>query len=118
MIGEQPTPLTEDDIRAQITGLLGDNRVVLFMKGTPQAPRCGFSARVAAALEEVGEPYVGVDVLPDPRVRQVLSAMSEWPTIPQLFVNGELVGGCDIITEMHETGELAPLVKGQDPVEG
>ena len=68
---------------------------------------CGFSARTAAALEALGKPYAAVDVLPDPRIRQELSAISNWPTIPQLFVNGELVGGCDIVTEMYETGELA-----------
>ena len=77
------------------------------MKGTPEAPRCGFSARSVAALEALGTPFAAVDILPDPRIRQELSALSNWPTIPQLFVRGELVGGCDIITEMYESGELA-----------
>ena len=83
------------------------NDVILFMKGTPEAPRCGFSARTVAALEALGTPFAAVDILPDPRIRQELSALSNWPTIPQLFVRGELVGGCDIITEMYESGELA-----------
>jgi monothiol glutaredoxin len=104
-------PVTEDAIRDQITGLLREHRVVLFMKGSPEMPRCGFSARTVQALEEVGEPYVGIDVLPDPRIRQVLSGMSNWPTIPQLFVDGELVGGCDIVTQMHAEGELQPLIR-------
>ena len=81
------------------------------MKGTPEAPRCGFSARTVAALEALGTPFAAVDILPDPRIRQELSALSNWPTIPQLFVRGELVGGCDIVTEMYETGELAEVAR-------
>src|SRR3954453_9984563 len=77
------------------------------MKGTPEQPRCGFSARTVAMLESLGTPFAAVDILPDPRIRQELSAISNWPTIPQLFHKGELVGGCDIVTEMYETGELA-----------
>jgi len=71
---------------------------------------CGFSARTAAALESLGAEYAAVDILPDPRIRQELSAISNWPTIPQLFVKGELVGGCDIVTEMYESGELASVL--------
>jgi monothiol glutaredoxin len=97
----------EQQISAAIKEAIADNEVILFMKGTPEAPRCGFSARSVAALEAVGTPFAAVDILPDPRIRQELSAISNWPTIPQLFVRGELVGGCDIITEMYETGELA-----------
>ena len=81
-------------------------RVILFMKGTPEAPACGFSARTVAILQSSGAPFAAVDILPDPRIRQELSALSNWPTIPQLFVDGELVGGCDIVTEMYESGEL------------
>jgi monothiol glutaredoxin len=81
--------------------------VILFMKGTPDAPACGFSARTVAALQTLGAPFAAVDILPDPRIREELSAISAWPTIPQLFVKGELVGGCDIVTEMYESGELA-----------
>ena len=77
------------------------------MKGQPKQPMCGFSARTVAALDALGASYAAVDILPDPRIRQELSAISNWPTIPQLFVKGELVGGCDIVSEMYETGELA-----------
>ncbi len=75
---------------------------------------CGFSARTAAALEALGAEYAAVDILPDPRIRQELSAVSNWPTIPQLFVKGELLGGCDIVTEMYESGELAQAL-GVEP---
>jgi monothiol glutaredoxin len=76
------------------------------MKGTPEAPACGFSARTVAVLQSTGTQFAAVDILPDPRIRQELSALSNWPTIPQLFINGELVGGADIVAEMYESGEL------------
>ena len=76
------------------------------MKGTPDQPMCGFSARTVAILQSVGRPFAAVNILPDPRIRQELSAVSNWPTIPQLFIDGEFVGGCDIVTEMYESGEL------------
>jgi monothiol glutaredoxin len=94
-------------IRTAIAQAIEEHEVILFMKGTPEQPRCGFSARTVAALEAVGAPFAAVDILPDPRIRQELSAISNWPTIPQLFVRGELVGGADIVAEMFETGELA-----------
>src|SRR4051794_41262022 len=94
-------------IRTAIEQAIEEHEVILFMKGTPEQPRCGFSARSVAVLEALGTPFAAVDILPDPRIRQQLSALSNWPTIPQLFVHGELVGGCDIITEMYESGELA-----------
>jgi monothiol glutaredoxin len=94
-------------IRDAISEAISEHKVILFMKGTPEAPACGFSARTVAALEALQTPFAAVDVLPDPRIRQELSAISNWPTIPQLFANGELVGGCDIVTEMYESGELA-----------
>lgn len=94
-------------IREAIAGAIQEHEVILFMKGTPEAPACGFSARTVAALQALQTPFAAVDVLPDPRIRQELSAISNWPTIPQLFVRGELVGGCDIVTEMFESGELA-----------
>ena len=97
----------EQQISTAIQEAIAENDVILFMKGTPDAPRCGFSARTVAALESLGAPFAAVDILPDPRIRQELSAISNWPTVPQLFVKGELVGGCDIVTEMYETGELA-----------
>jgi monothiol glutaredoxin len=89
--------------------------VILFMKGTPEQPMCGFSARTVAALQALNAPFAAVDILPDPRIRQELSALSQWPTIPQLFVNGELVGGCDIVTEMYESGELAEALGVDQP---
>jgi monothiol glutaredoxin len=94
-------------IRDAIAEAIAEHKVILFMKGTPEAPGCGFSARTVAALQELDTPFAAVDILPDPRIRQELSAISNWPTIPQLFVNGELIGGCDIVTEMYESGELA-----------
>ena len=99
--------MTNEEIRDFIQNAIGEHRVVLFMKGTPEQPACGFSMRTAAALNALGVEYAALDVLPDPRIRQELSAISNWPTIPQLFVEGELVGGCDIVTEMYESGELA-----------
>ena len=94
-------------LREEIQNAITENPVLLFMKGTPDQPMCGFSARTVAILQSVGKPFAAVDVLPDPRIRQELSALSNWPTIPQLFVDGELLGGCDIVTEMYESGELA-----------
>jgi monothiol glutaredoxin len=102
--GSEPNP-----IREAIEQAIAENPVILFMKGTPDAPACGFSRRTVAALQALEAPFAAIDVLPDPRIRQELSALSDWPTIPQLFVSGELVGGCDIVTEMYESGELAEL---------
>ena len=99
--------MSENAIREAIQQAISDHELILFMKGTPEEPRCGFSARTVAVLESLGTPFAAVDILPDPRIRQELSAISNWPTIPQLFHKGELVGGCDIVTEMYETGELA-----------
>ncbi len=99
--------MSDNEIRDAIASAIADNEVILFMKGSPAAPACGFSARTVAMLEALETPFAAVDVLPDPRIRQELSALSKWPTIPQLFHNGELIGGCDIVTEMYESGELA-----------
>ncbi|PTL56597.1 Grx4 family monothiol glutaredoxin [Paraconexibacter algicola] len=99
--------MSDNPIRDAIAEAIRENQVILFMKGTPDAPACGFSARTVAALQALNAPFAAVDILPDPRIRQELSALSDWPTIPQLFVGGELVGGCDIVTEMYESGELA-----------
>jgi monothiol glutaredoxin len=93
-------------LRDEIQKAIDENPVLLFMKGTPAQPACGFSARTVAILQSLGKPFAAVNVLPDPRIRQELSALSNWPTIPQLFIDGELVGGCDIVTEMYESGEL------------
>ncbi len=112
--GKQPAPSTAapaseaaNPIREAIAEAIAEHKVILFMKGTPEAPACGFSARTVAALQALDTPFAAVDVLPDPRIRQELSALSDWPTIPQLFVDGELLGGCDIVIEMYESGELA-----------
>jgi monothiol glutaredoxin len=102
--------ITEDEIRQEVLNSIAQNRVMLFMKGTPEMPRCGFSMQTVACLKDTGAEFAAMDILPDPRIRQLLSEHSGWPTIPQLFVNGELVGGCDIVTELHETGQLKELV--------
>jgi monothiol glutaredoxin len=112
MMSSEPAPTAEtaegsSPIRDAIEEAIAEHKVILFMKGTPEAPACGFSARTVAILQSLEVPFAAVDILPDPRIRQELSAISNWPTIPQLFHDGELVGGCDIVTEMHETGELA-----------
>ncbi len=104
--------ITDEQVREQILQHINGNRVALFMKGMPESPRCGFSARVVERMNALGEEYAAVDVLVDPRIRQVLAAHSNWPTIPQLFVDGELVGGCDIVEELAESGELATIVRG------
>jgi monothiol glutaredoxin len=94
-------------IRDAIAEAIREHDTILFMKGTPEAPACGFSARTVAMLQSLEAPFAAVDILPDPRIRQELSTISGWPTIPQLFAGGELIGGCDIVTEMYESGELA-----------
>ena len=107
--------MTDDQIRDEIQRAITEERVMLFMKGTPDMPRCGFSARISQILNASGVDYAAMDILPDPRIREQLSALSGWPTIPQLFVNGELVGGCDIVTEMFESGELAETLGVEQP---
>ena len=107
--------MSDNPLRDAIQEAIRDNEVILFMKGTPEQPMCGFSARTAAALQAVGKPFAAVDVLPDPRIRQELSALSSWPTIPQLFVKGELVGGADIVAEMFESGELHDTLGAEAP---
>ncbi len=104
-------------LRDAIRQAIDENAVILFMKGTPEQPMCGFSARTAGALQTLDTPFAAVDILPDPRIRQELSALSNWPTIPQLFVRGELVGGADIVAEMYESGELAELLGVEQPDE-
>ncbi len=95
-----------DSIKQQIT----ENHVILFMKGSPNAPQCGFSARTVQALMACGQRFAYVDVLSNPEIRAELPKYANWPTFPQLWVNGELIGGCDIVTEMHEKGELKALI--------
>ncbi len=98
------------DTNARIAEIVNSNDVVLFMKGTPLFPQCGFSSRAVAILEHLGVPYEGVDVLQDMEIRQGIKAYSDWPTIPQLYVKGEFVGGSDIMMEMYEAGELQQLM--------
>jgi monothiol glutaredoxin len=107
--------MTNEEIRTFIEDAIKENEVMLFMKGTPQQPACGFSMRASGVLNELGVPYAALDILPDPRIRQELSAVSGWPTIPQLFVKGELIGGSDIVLEMYESGELAELLGVEQP---
>ncbi len=107
----------DNPIREAIASAIGEHEIILFMKGSPEQPMCGFSARTVAALDALGAPYAAVDVLPDPRIRQELSSISNWPTIPQLFARGELVGGCDIVTEMYEAGELAGALGVEAPAD-
>jgi monothiol glutaredoxin len=105
-------------IREAIQSAISENPVILFMKGTPDQPMCGFSARTVAILQSVGKPFAAVNILPDPRIRQELSGVSNWPTIPQLFIDGEFVGGCDIVTEMYESGELQTALGVEDATNG
>jgi len=98
---------TLDVIKEQI----GNNRILLYMKGSPNQPQCGFSARTVQALMACGERFAYVDILANPEIRATLPQYANWPTFPQLWVDGELVGGCDIVAEMHETGELEQLIK-------
>ena len=109
--------MTNTEIKDFIAGAIEENPVMLFMKGTPNQPACGFSARTSGALNALGVKYAALDILPDPRIREELSGISGWPTIPQLFVDGELVGGCDIVMEMFETGELADKLGVEQPDE-
>jgi len=98
------------NVQERIEKLISENPVVLFMKGTPQFPQCGFSSQVAQILDYLGAPVVGVNVLEDAEIRQGIKEYANWPTIPQLYVKGEFIGGCDIAREMFQSGELAVLL--------
>jgi len=102
-----------DDPQSRIDSTVKSNDVVLFMKGTPLFPQCGFSSRAVAILEHLGVEYASVDVLQDQGVRQGIKEYSDWPTIPQLYVKGEFIGGSDIMMEMYESGELTQLLQDQ-----
>ncbi len=102
--------MSDNPVFEKIKGEIDSSDVVLFMKGTPVYPQCGFSAMVVQALSNLGVPFKGVDVLADTNVRQGIKEFSNWPTIPQLYVKGEFVGGCDIVREMYELGELIELL--------
>ena len=99
-------PSVHDRIKTLVEG----NRIVIFMKGTPQMPMCGFSAATVEALQSLGQPFEAVNVLSDPEIREGIKQFTSWPTIPQVFIDGKFVGGCDIVREMQASGELARLV--------
>ena len=101
--------MLDDTTRERIQNDIGGDDVVLFMKGTPVFPQCGFSATVVGVLTHLGVPFRGINVLEDEGIREGIKAFSDWPTIPQLYVKGEFVGGCDIVREMYETGELSEM---------
>ncbi len=105
--------MSEPQVFERIRDEIGKNDVLLFMKGTPVFPQCGFSAAVVDVLSEVGVKFNSINILVDPEMREGIKAFSQWPTIPQLYVKGEFVGGCDIIREMFETGELEQLLKAK-----
>jgi monothiol glutaredoxin len=108
--------MADPELKARVEELIRDNKVLLFMKGVPEAPRCGFSMRVVGVLEQLGVEYGAVDVLPALQpLREVTAELSDWQTFPQLYVNGELLGGCDIVEEMFDSGELAELVGVAQP---
>ncbi len=100
-----------DEVLASIEGQLKKNKVLIFMKGNPKFPQCGFSDATNRIFESFDYPYETVDVLADPQIRAGIKSYSNWPTIPQVFVDGKFIGGCDIIREMHERGELAQVLK-------
>jgi len=103
--------MTDNQVLDRIGEEIAANDVVLFMKGTPQAPQCGFSAAVTNVLSQLGVPFKGVDVLADDAIRQGIKAFSNWPTVPQVYVKGEFVGGCDIVREMYQSGDLQQLLR-------
>jgi monothiol glutaredoxin len=107
---ERGTKMTDDAVFARIRQEIDDNPVVLFMKGTPMFPQCGFSAAVVQVLTNLGVKFKGIDVLTDPGLREGIKQFTNWPTIPQLYVKGEFVGGCDIVREMFSSGELQSLL--------
>ena len=104
---------TTDPVHAFIAKAVADHPVILFMKGVPDQPRCGFSAAVVQILDQLGVDFVGVDVLQSEPLREGIKTFSDWPTIPQLYVKGEFVGGCDIVREMHHSGELQDFLQQQ-----
>jgi monothiol glutaredoxin len=102
--------MNDTTVTQRIQDEIDGNEIVLFMKGTPVFPQCGFSAAVVQVLSEIGTKFKGIDVLEDPSLRQGIKEFSNWPTVPQLYVKGEFVGGCDIVREMYDTGELRDLM--------
>ena len=109
--------LMTEDIQAAIKQQIDSNPILLYMKGSPSAPQCGFSAQTVQCLIDCGQRFAYVDILSNPAIRHTLPVIANWPTFPQLYVQGELVGGCDIVTEMHENGELKPLLDSASEAE-
>jgi|TARA_B110000263_G_scaffold231355_1_gene226592 monothiol glutaredoxin len=105
------------EILEEIKSQIDSNAILLYMKGSPDQPQCGFSAQASQVLMACGEKFAFIDILANPEIRANLPQISEWPTFPQLFIGGELVGGCDIINEMYQSGELEPMIKEAAPVE-
>ncbi|MGD9742802.1 MAG: Grx4 family monothiol glutaredoxin [Dongiaceae bacterium] len=105
--------MTTNPVFERIRQEVGGNDVVLYMKGTPVFPQCGFSAAVVQVLTQIGVKFKGIDVLTDPSLRQGVKDFSQWPTVPQLYVKGEFIGGCDIVREMYQTGELQSLLQSR-----
>ena len=108
---ESHTQVADVDVNSRIEEQLNSNDILLYMKGTPDFPQCGFSGQTVAALNAIGKPYAFVNIFDDQDVREGLKAYSNWPTFPQLYVKGELVGGCDIVIEMYHSGELKELLE-------
>ncbi len=106
-----------DSVQAHIDETVKNNKVLIYMKGNPTFPMCGFSAATIQIFDSLGVPYETVDVLQNPAIRDGIKRYSNWPTIPQIYVNGEFIGGCDIIQEMHSRGELEPIVRAALEVE-
>lgn len=102
------------DIKEKIQAQINEYPALLYMKGTPQFPQCGFSSRVVTIMKRIGQPFAYINILEEPEIRENVKLVSDWPTFPQLFINGELVGGCDIIEQLDEQGELEPMLTGLD----
>lgn len=117
-VEQNDSPKSRDeggDILSEIAKINSDNTIVLYMKGTPDQPMCGFSAAASATLSSYGVAYAAVNVLADPEIRQGIKEYGDWPTIPQLYIAGELMGGSDIVRQMHESGELAKVIEAAVP---
>lgn len=107
--------MSEAQVEQQIRDQIQQHKVLIFMKGTPQFPQCGFSARAVEVLSQVGRPFAYVNILENPEIRATLPKIANWPTFPQLWVNGELIGGSDIVLQMYQSGELKPLIEEHSP---
>jgi monothiol glutaredoxin len=103
--------MANNEVLAQIDEQVKKNKIVIYMKGTPSFPMCGFSAATVQVLDSYNVPYASVNVLENPAIREGIKQYSNWPTVPQVYINGEFVGGCDIVREMHDSGELEPLIQ-------